>query len=187
MENLRIFIAVELPQDVKNNLLALQDEMKKTGADVKWVKPEDMHLTLVFLGSTPPEKIPAVGENLKKILSGFRPFDIELEGTGSFPESGKPRVIWAGVSGGSEDLARLQKGVEDVTRELGFAGDDRGFTPHLTLGRVRGPGKLEALQAVLEKRKTAKFGTVRITSVEIIKSEPGPEGPVYKLIENISL
>ncbi|PIU50773.1 RNA 2',3'-cyclic phosphodiesterase [Candidatus Desantisbacteria bacterium CG07_land_8_20_14_0_80_39_15] len=194
MEKIRIFIAIELMQEIKENLRGIQEELKKANADVKWVKPENIHLTLKFMGSVPAQQIPEIAGELKSGLvrmdplgTGFGFFSVEIAKVGSFPEKGKPRVIWAGVESGSEDVIRLQGKVEDSLKKFNFPGEDREYTPHLTVGRVKGPENIKVLQELLGVKSSVQFGRMLVEDVSIIRSDLKPDGPVYTTLEKILL
>jgi len=185
MEKIRIFIAIELPQDIKENLQSLQEELKKANADVKWVKPENIHLTLKFLGYVPASQIPEIIQELKSGLDGFGTFSVEIAKLGSFPEKGKPRVIWTGVNSGSENIVRLQNKVEDFLKKFNFPIEERKYTPHLTIGRVRGLQNIKLLQDLIGTRNNVQFGNMNVENVSIIRSDLKPEGPVYTTLGKI--
>lgn len=187
MEHIRTFIAVELTEEIKRNLGKIQEELKKTNAKVKWVSPGNIHLTLRFLGFVPVDQIPGIGDELKKGLSGFGPFWIEVAKLGSFPPKGRPKVIWAGVSAGSEDVIKLQGKIEDFLKKFNFEQEDRRYIPHLTIGRVKSPKNTERLQELMRTKNSVQFGNMTVGDVSIIRSDLKPEGPVYTVLEKIAL
>jgi len=186
-EKIRIFIAIELPEDIKKNLEGLQEELKKASADVKWVKPENIHLTLKFLGSVPVQQIPEIVQELKNGLAAFGFFSVGIAKIGSFPEKGKPRVIWAGVEKGNEIVARLQDKVEDLLQRFNFACEEREYSSHLTIGRVKGPNNIKSLQELLAGKFSVQFGEMPVEDISIIRSDLKPDGPAYTILERIKL
>jgi len=187
MEKVRTFIAVELLQEIKENLKDIQEELKRANADLKWVKPENIHLTLKFLGSIPVQWIAEISDELKRGLTDFGSFSIEIAKLGSFPEKGKPRVIWAGISKGSEDLFRLQEKVEDSLRKFNFPQEDREYTPHLTIGRVKGPKNIDRLQELIKTKNDLQLGSMIVEDISIIRSDLKPDGPVYTTLKKVEL
>jgi RNA 2',3'-cyclic 3'-phosphodiesterase len=187
MEKVRIFVAVELTQEIKENLRVIQEELKKASADVKWVKPENTHLTLKFLGYVFSQQIPEIINGLKNGLMGFGSFPVEIINIGSFPEKGRPRIIWAGVGAGKQDLIRLQGKVEDFLKKFTFSEEVREYVPHLTIGRARGLQNIKALQDLSIAKNSVHFGKVFAEDVSIIRSDLKPDGPVYTILERIKL
>ncbi|UCD34456.1 MAG: RNA 2',3'-cyclic phosphodiesterase [Nitrospiraceae bacterium] len=183
---MRSFIAIELPESAKSALAGLQQELKESGADVRWVKPEHIHLTLKFLGDVGSEVIDSLIQVLKGTCREGNPFSIEIRGTGVFPHARSPRVIWAGVSGGAA-LAALQRDIERGLSALGFDSEERPFVPHLTVGRVRSSlGKRQLIEKV-DGFRDALFAEVDVRSVALMKSDLSPAGAHYTALARISL
>lgn len=134
---MRCFIALEMPPAVKEHAAGLIKELKPTGADVKWVAAENLHLTLQFLGEVEPGMQPELEAALAGACAGRPPLELAIKGCGAFPGRGQPRVIWLGLSGMIDDLAELAQAVQAANRPLGFEPEARAFRAHLTLGRVR--------------------------------------------------
>ncbi len=136
-ETIRAFIAIELPQNVKEFLEETASRLKKCGADVKWVRTSGIHLTLKFLGSVKTEIISTIENQLQPIFEVQRSFPMVISSLGAFPALAKPRVIWAGLNDPEKMVTPLVSRLEDILEPLGFKREKRPFTPHLTLGRVR--------------------------------------------------
>ena len=138
MEQIRAFIAVELPPAVREAVEGVVRELRSgIGDGVRWVRPEGVHLTLKFLGDIDAGSVPAVSRAMAQCAASAAPFDLFLEGVGVFPNARRPRVIWIGLGGALEPLLALQHSIDRELEGLGFARERRPFTPHLTLGRVR--------------------------------------------------
>jgi 2'-5' RNA ligase len=176
--NLRCFIAVGIPDAVKEGISGLIDVLKKHEGDVKWIKPENLHLTLKFLGSTPEDLIPGIGEALFEVASSSEPFYIRIYSTGVFPNKKYPRVIWVGMED-SQVLGRLRDNIEEDMSRLGFKKEGKEFKPHLTIGRVRSPKGMINIITELENFKDKDFGTVTVDAVKLMKSELKPKGAEY--------
>lgn len=187
MEKIRTFVAIELSQEIKENLKEIQEELKKTNADVKWVKPENIHLTLKFLGSISAQQISEIATELKSRLMGFGSFSIEVAKVGSFPEKGRLRVIWAGIGTGSQEAIQLQSKVEDSLKRFNFPQEDRLYTPHLTIGRARSPHNIKTLQELLITKSSVQFGKMVVEDISVIRSDLKPDGPIYTTLEKIKL
>lgn len=169
---MRAFIAAEISEEARVKVARLQDNLQSAGADVKWVEPRNLHLTLKFLGEIDKRKLPTLTEALTRCVAAFAPFPFWLEGVGTFPRPEHPRVIWVGVSEGKENLIKLAQAVEKVCNSLGFTTEERPFSPHLTIGRVRTHTRLEA----------APFKTSEPTRVDrlvLFQSTLSPQGPRY--------
>ena len=136
LRRVRTFVAIELGTGVKHLAQELIKKLKLTGADVNWIAPEHMHLTLKFLGEIQRDDILPLCQITQQVASGFAPFDLGFGGTGAFPHTEHPRTLWIGVEEGLEEFT-VQAELDDALhKELGFARERRQFTPHLTIGRV---------------------------------------------------
>jgi 2'-5' RNA ligase len=140
MASIRTFVAIEIPGSVKARATALIKELKQAAAKVTWVKPEQLHLTLKFLGDVPDSDVPAVCRIVEEAVRGFEPFEIVFRGCGAFPTTAAPRTIWIGVDQGEEELRQLQESIDVGLTKLRFPREVRRFQAHLTLGRVRESG-----------------------------------------------
>ncbi|MGH8003720.1 MAG: RNA 2',3'-cyclic phosphodiesterase, partial [Limisphaerales bacterium] len=134
---MRLFVAVPFPAELKNELGKLIDDWRREKDKVGWVKKDNLHLTLKFLGETPVEKLEVLKKNLSISLNGSVAFKVSLSGAGGFPNLNRARVLWVGVLEGKEKLAELAQKVEEATRPLGFPAEERDFSVHLTVGRVK--------------------------------------------------
>lgn len=184
---MRTFIAVELPQHVKAALEEVQKELKETGADVRWVRPESIHLTLKFLGEIDEESVVRIRKVMEGVASAHRPFEVEVKGMGCFPNLKQPRVIWVGVLDRQKALASLQEGVEEAVGLLGFEREERPFRPHLTLGRVRTAKGRQALLERMGSMLGQEFGTFEVHSVILFKSDLHPSGARYTPLWEMAL
>lgn len=183
MESVRTFIAVEVWPEIRERAKTLVKRLKETTAKVKWAEPDDIHLTLNFLGDVPMTEIPAVCDVVAKAVAPFRAFDVEVYGIGVFPHFDNPRTIWLGIGEGSEKLVELHAALEVGLAELGFRPEGRRFRPHMTLGRVRalptGPGQLAGL---IKQYADFEAGPMMISEVTVFSSELGREGPRYETL-----
>ncbi len=183
---MRSFIAIDLSSPVRESLAKLQTELKKCGADVRWVKPENIHLTLKFLGNIGEQTIDGIVKMVERCCKGLNIFDIEVSGVGVFPHVRAPRVLWAGISGDGA-LEELQRKIEDGAASLGFERENRRFAPHLTLGRFRSSAGKRTLTDKIEQYKDNKFGPVTVDSVMIMRSDLGPGGAKYTKVAVVPL
>jgi 2'-5' RNA ligase len=191
MEQIRSFIAIELPDEVKSALAQLQTQLK-TGKQlpVKWVDPYSIHLTLKFLGNIDLNKIREVTGAMEAAAQGISPFKLEIKDLGVFPNLKRVRVVWVGVSGEVAQLSQLQQRTESNLVPLGFAREARSFTPHLTLARVREQASPDEQQSFGELIASTKFETVYefdVDSINLMKSQLTREGAIYSRISSIKL
>ncbi len=184
---MRLFIALDLPPEVKERLTQVQKKLRRHDRDtVRWVRPEGMHLTLRFLGEVPEGEVPPLASALARVAAAGRPFHLEARGFGVFPHLARPRVLWVGVGGDVEVLGALQREVERAVRALGYAAERRRYTPHLTLGRVRRQAELVDLLAFareLEKVQVPLLGRWQVTELLLMESELHPEGARYTRLQ----
>ncbi len=184
--SLRLFVAVNLSAEIRQRLAAAQEHLRRARSDVSWVQAENLHLTLKFLGETAEERLSPIRQTLAAIGREHAAFGFDLAGVGSF--GGRvPRVVWVGVKQGSEPLTALAAHVESALADLGFPREQRGFTAHLTLGRVRSSKNVEGLAAGIREIQEEQFGTAPVEAFELMRSELRPSGSVYTLLERFAL
>jgi len=175
---LRTFIALEIPQEgVLEELVSVQEELRKTQADLKLVSRENLHFTVKFLGEISEEETREINNRLKGL--DLKSTQVSVEGVGSFPGLGRPSVIWAGVS--VEDRAKVVPIAEQVISAVKGIGetDNRPYEPHITLARVRSPRNTENLASFIRQNVKREFGTVELKHLKLKSSELTPRGPIY--------
>ena len=182
MSLLRAFIAVEIPAELREAVSTKTAELRNgIGSLVRWVSPENMHLTLKFLGDVSPSNIDMLSQLIRAEADVFNCFDLHLGGLGSFPSLKRPRVIYIGIKA-PPALEALQRGIESASRRIGYESEERGFSPHLTIGRVRQnviATEQQAIRRALEETKIDSLGTARVDLVHLYKSDLKPTGSVY--------
>jgi 2'-5' RNA ligase len=190
MPTIRTFVAIELAAPILEKIGDLQSRMQQDLPPglLRWVRPEGIHLTLKFLGEIPVEQVDRIAEALRQACAGYAPFDVSVAGMGCFPNTRRPRVVWVGVEEPSGALTRLQRDVEETIAPLGFPAEARGFSPHLTLGRVKGGGRqaLEALGAYVERARV-RLGEMSVGAVHLMRSDLRPGGAVYTALAVVAL
>ena len=184
MSEFRGFIAVDIP--VSSKILELADHIKQSGADVKLVEPENLHLTLKFLGDTPTEKTGEIEHIMKKAAEGQTPFTIRLMGTGVFPNRNYIKVIWIGIHD-SVSLEQIARSIDDQLAQIGFKKERRGFSSHLTVGRVRTARNKNMLVKTLEAYADVEFDVVPVDVIKLKQSTLTPKGPIYQTITEVKL
>ncbi|MFB3816244.1 MAG: RNA 2',3'-cyclic phosphodiesterase [Candidatus Methylomirabilales bacterium] len=185
MSDLRLFVAVTLPDAVRARLARAQERLRAVQADVSWVKPENIHLTLKFIGETEVKRLPRIQAALQGVGAEVAAFALMLAGVGTF--GGRvPRVVWAGTAEGAEALATLAGRVDDALGRVGIAKERRAFSPHATLGRVRSPRNAEALVAAAAALDET-FGRVAVGEFVLMQSRLHPQGSVYTPLDRVAL
>lgn len=175
---MRTFIAIEIPSEVKSALAALQTELRRAGADVSWTKPENLHLTLNFLGEVDERRIAEVEKACVDLAAEFQPFTLSLNDTGVFPNARQPRVFWAGLSGEVENVAEMHKLLNERLAPIGFKREEKRFHPHLTIGRLKSNKKTRELLALADAHRLPALSFV-VTEIVLMKSELHPAGSEY--------
>jgi 2'-5' RNA ligase len=175
---MRLFLAVFPPPAVQRAAHAVSEALRRPGDGVSWVRPDNLHYTLRFLGELGEEGARRAGEAAREAASGERVFDATLGAPGAFPDPRRARVIWLGMTAGAEPLERLARGLEQALRRRGFDPADKPFSAHLTLGRVRSPGldwtpRLEAVRP--------EPITFTVDRVCVVQSELSPRGSIYTM------
>lgn len=191
MEQIRAFIAIELPDPVKEGLSSLMDRLRPAEHPyVKWAGTEGIHLTLKFLGNTAQEKVPRIIEAIAEAAQGFSPFEVQIGGLGVFPNLQRPRVIWVAVTGEVERLITLQRGIDQALLPLGFSLEKRSFTPHLTLGRLReraSPGERRSIGELVAATECGEGIHFDVGAVSLMRSTLTPSGAIYSRLASIEL
>jgi 2'-5' RNA ligase len=178
----RLFIAIEVPGEIRNALAAFLKELQEIAPKAKWVRPENLHMTLKFLGETHGAKLSQLEGSLKTIRSP-ESVSLEVRGLGFFPNEKRPRVLWAGV----ESTANLRPLAGDIDRsvhQLGFPLEQRPFTPHLTLARFNPPGLPPNLGKTVEQHASCGFGSFTAHQFHLIQSELKATGAEYTTLES---
>ncbi|MCX8153112.1 MAG: RNA 2',3'-cyclic phosphodiesterase [Candidatus Bathyarchaeota archaeon] len=183
-ESVRSFIAFDVESStVLNRISSVQNRLLQTGADLKLVEPQNIHITLRFLGNLPFSMIEKVFEEMKHVK--FTPFTMQLKGIGAFPDLRYPRVIWIGITEGADQLKAIVSQLEPRMRRLGFAPDSKGFSPHLTIARVRsGKNKVQLANFIVENANY-EFGAVSAERLRLKKSDLTPKGPIYSTLKEV--
>ena len=184
---MRAFIGIELPDEVRRALAQLQRELQAARADVKWVEPKNLHLTLKFLGEISEAQRQGVEACLKRIASQQPPFTLQLQGVGAFPSVESPRVVWVGIAQGKEEVRALAERIEQEATTLSLRQEERPFSAHLTLGRVRSPRNRKALAQRLRKAAWQPPGPFQVESITLFQSLLSSAGPTYTVLASIPL
>jgi 2'-5' RNA ligase len=191
MEQVRCFIAIELPEEIKAGLTRLQAQLKSgSQRGVKWVDPYSIHLTLKFLGNVSGDRISQITGAIGQAAQGIFPFFLEVKGLGVFPNLRRVQVAWVGITGEVDKLAQLQQRIESNLARLGFAPELRPFTPHLTLARVRDQASPDERQRFGQLIASTKFEAAypfQVEAISLIRSQLTREGAIYSQISSVQL
>ena len=189
MPVIRSFIAIELPDSIHEQLRKLILQLSPATRAVRWVSPENIHLTLKFLGDVDGAVIPKIQAALNREAAYCMKFTVQVSGLGAFPNLRRPRVVWTGVQA-PQELTRLVKAVENATVPLGFPTEERPFSPHLTLGRVSqhaSPDEVASFGALLSRTVAGVLGEAAVDSVTFFRSDLRPTGAVYSPLSRLKL
>lgn len=190
-ETVRAFVAIELPEPVKARLRAVVDHLERAQLrGLRLVKPEGLHLTLKFLGSVPATRVDSIVDALSQVASTQPPFAVALDGVGTFPDRGAPRVLWVGIGGDLPAMRELHRRLDTTLERLGYEPEAREFNPHLTVARIRQGTPPAARAAAAEALRAAPFDSdlgFEADTLTLMRSILRPDGAEYRLLARMSL
>jgi RNA 2',3'-cyclic 3'-phosphodiesterase len=182
-KTLRTFTAVEITGAIRARAVELIAALDGTTADVKWVEPHNLHVTLKFLGDVHEREIAAVCSAVARGAAELKPFEVEVRGAGAFPTAARPRTVWLGVAAGDKPMVMLHDRVEDELAKLGYREEHRRFQAHITVGRVRGAGPgIAELGTRVQQHADFLAGRMTVSKVTIFASTLTPDGPIYDVV-----
>ena len=191
MEQIRSFIAIELPAELRLELTQLEAQLKSgKQSGVKWVDPDGIHLTLKFLGNIAVDMVESITRAMEEAVRGISPFQLKVKELGVFPNFKRVQVAWVGMTGEVDKLAQLQKRIESNLTPLGFVPESRPFAPHLTLARLRAQASLDERQRFGQLVANTTFEaahTIEVDAISLMKSQLTREGAIYNQINSIRL
>ena len=184
---LRSFLAIELPATILKRIEEVQKDLKSSRADVRWVSPGNIHLTLKFFGNIEVSQIDPIVKSIEEQIQTTPPISIAVQGISAFPGLKNPRVIWVGLNDEKGILVSLQRRLEKELEKIGYKPEDRSFHPHLTLGRMRSNRGKDELVRGMDKYRVEDFGNFQVEKVVLFKSDLKPTGPIYTPLREIRL
>jgi len=187
MDKIRSFIAINIPQEIKTKIAEIQRKLKETRADVKWVNPEGIHLTLKFLADIEKSQVKEILSAIKTASEGVKSFSLEIASVGAFPKVEYPRVLWIGINDETNTLKPLWQRTEENLSKLGFDKEERDFNPHLTLGRVKSLKGKEKLISLMLQSKDLSIGRFDVKRISLMQSVLKPDGAEYSEIGKVEL
>jgi 2'-5' RNA ligase len=176
---MRTFLGIGLPADVRDAIASATGPLRGRHAPVAWTAPENLHVTLAFLGEISPERVASVERSMQVVASGTGPFSLTAEGGGAFPGTRNPRVFWVGFLESLELVRQLQQNMGNALSGVGFPPEDRPFHPHITVGRTRGALPPAWGERFVDALSGRRFGIVPVSSFTLYESRTGPGGTVY--------
>ncbi len=187
---MRAFIAIELPEEIKNYLNKLQGQLKTSGADVKWVEPQNIHLTLKFLGEIDDTLLAKINGILQSAASARNEFYMRLREVGAFPGISSAKVIWVSIDEGDKEVKEIAGELEENIAKIGIPQESRAFSSHITIGRSKsGLNRLNLLQLLKEAADSPAGENLRfmVKKISLFKSTLTPKGPVYEILKRLNL
>ncbi len=188
MARLRTFIGVDIGKEIRDRAVALQETLARASSDVKWVEPENLHVTLLFLGEVEDREVPSVCRVVAEQAQEKPAFAMNIERVGCFPNARRPRILWIGVGQGTQELCALHDALETPLLDLGcYRREERRYAPHITLGRVRNDRPADKLATALAKHAGWQGGQTEVREVLVMSSQLTPGGPVYTVLSRAKL
>jgi len=182
----RAFVAIDLDEDIRIELTRLQNILRSSDSDVKWVEPSNIHITLKFLGNINSIQLEKAKESMSVIAKGFKPFGLSLSKIGAFPKLDFPRVIWIGIDKGREELISLNHRIEEVFEKSNFRTtvhkEGRSYEPHLTIGRVRSGRNKDVLKKVIMEHDFSIKAIMDANKITLYQSTLTSDGPIYTVL-----
>jgi 2'-5' RNA ligase len=179
---IRAFVAVPIGEAVREGLERAQKQLREANAHVSWVRPENIHLTLAFLGDIFESQMPGLAKLLECVAQEFPAFEVHAEKVGFFGSERSPRVVWVGLEPPEGPLNMLQASLAEGIRSLGFALEDRPFHAHLTLGRVRSRRGVDGLTSLMRSAKNTSFGLIKVDRILLMQSRVAHQGVQYSIL-----
>lgn len=185
-DTIRTFIAIELPENIISSILKVQDGIRSYGLKASWVRRENIHLTLKFLGDINTSDIENIGKEIVEAAKEYPPLNLTAKGMGVFPSIKRPRVIWIGITGQIHRLMVLQKTLDKRLETIGFPRENRPFKGHLTIGRIK--RKIDSQRLMTAFREFGEFESETFTANKLVffKSELNPSGAIYTKLKIVS-
>ncbi len=188
MARVRTFLGIDLGEQIRARLIALQEELATLTPDVKWVEPDNLHITLLFLGEVAQREVLDICRVAQMAVAELPLFTLSIEGAGCFPNARRPRTLWIGVREGAREVCEVHDAIEAPLLEMGsYRRETRAYVPHVTLGRVKGDQPNDDLAQALAKLKTWSAGEIEVREVQIMSSELMRDGPVYTVLGRAKL
>lgn len=184
---IRAFIAVNFNPKIQRSIKYMQNHLRKTNCDIKWVQPENIHITLKFFGNIETKQTDAIKQMLANHYQRTKPFKIELTQLGAFPNVNLPRILWIGLRDNKQRLNQIAISLQKALTKIGFEGNQKSFSPHITIGRIRSLKNTELLSESISKYQVPRGLTQIITTIILYKSTLTSVGPNYESLYHVTL
>jgi 2'-5' RNA ligase len=184
---IRAFIAIGIDSEIKKRLSKHIDKLKGAGADVKWVVPENIHLTLKFLGYIEEDTLPCLNKIISDAVSSLESFNVSIGNIGAFPSRKRPRIVYVCVEDEENILLKLHGNLNKGVEELGIKKEFKEYVGHITLGRIKTQKNIYKLTTALESETECFFGHEKINYLSLMQSQLTPKGPIYTKLNNFLL
>lgn len=184
---MRLFVAIELPEGIRGKMERIQNTLRPLSREVRWVRPENFHLTLKFLGEAEEGLLESLQPLLSQVADRHRVFEVDLVGVGGFPNIRRPRVLWVGLQGDLSPLKSMARQMNRELEKLGIPAEAKPFSGHLTLGRLKRPGRNPALEKELATFADSRVGRLRVEEFCLMQSRLKPGGPQYTCLSRHGL
>ena len=177
---IRAFLAIDPPEEIFREIIKIQERLRKAiQGDIRWVRPEGIHLTLKFFGYVYESDIANISRVVRDGVANMKALMLNVRNIGAFPSANRPRVLWLGIDGDTEALINLQTEIDTGFQEYGFKKEDRPFRPHFTLARIKEPKGLVGLAETVKKNEDYIAGSFTVTGLTLFKSDLKPTGAIY--------
>ncbi len=187
MSMIRTFVALEISKEIRARTSRLIGRLNQSGAEANWVTPENLHLTMTFLGDVNDVAVHEVCMATQDVVRQYEPFEVQCRGTGAFPRLESPRVFYVAVHEGFDAMVEMQRDLTNAFRDIGFQKEKGKYQPHLTIGRMmRGKYANDSLKTLLEKHSEFDAGSAIVNEAVVYSSQLEPSGPIYTPLSRIS-
>ncbi len=183
----RIFLAIDIPEKIKEQINNFNEELKKLGVVANFVEKENLHINLKFFGDTEKKEKERINEKIKEVSENFNSFQLKAKDIDVFPNMNHIKVVWVGVEDKKDNLSNLQKELENEFEKIGIKKENRKFVPHITLCRIKSGKNIEKIIKAIRENKNKDFGTFAVENINLIKSELSPKGPTYIIEKTFEL
>ena len=184
---MRLFLAIDIPSDIREGLTKIQNQLKALDLKASWVQPDNIHLTLKFLGNTEPGKIPQIVEIMNACVKSIVPFSLSITEIGAFPSLNRPQVLWVGLADLQRSLVSAQKNIDQNLSRLGYDADNKLFFPHLTLARIKSSKGGQAINKNITNLPSEDKKPFSVKSIKLYKSELTPRGAIYTSLNEFNI
>jgi 2'-5' RNA ligase len=183
---MRLFISIELPDDVKKKIKSILDELAKCDPKIKWVSTENLHITLKFIGEVKEEKVEEIIQRVRDSIRTQSSFTASFSELGTFPGGKYPRVVWLGIEKGKDEISGIVANIDTSLSDMGIEKEKREFTSHITLGRVKEKRANKLLIDKIEKLSLPDLDEIKVDKISIMQSKLTPKGPIYSVLKEVS-